>query len=366
MDYINNGEYYLAARYLDETLDTVTINRNWYFNKEDIKQTGIDVAAVDLITTRFNNEAELKQRMLEKGYIKSKDVDLYVVHKSKYHNKEYLNEYELIYNESDRTELITSLAKKRLTNQKINMFDINNTLNKFINKAYYTDSFYNLVTCHWVKIDSEFKNELMAMRKEKEQLQISPTEKKPKPKFSIKYKLQGRLTSYTNFRNIIATWNLYDDLVKQYKTTYPNCTESELSKGIIKLYMEKLNIKDGRKEFEEELREMADKNNVKGQITMDMYSNDLNNSDTTAKTPVQEYNEMMQQMYEDATTLRNSPFDDKELQQMATKFGDRYLTQHIPKEILRTASLEDKYRLGLMDYVDYKNEKRVQNGKRYS
>ena len=65
MNYINNGKYYLIAKY-DEEVHTISINQKWYLgNKtQDNFQTGNDISAIDIITTKFENEKQMKEQML--------------------------------------------------------------------------------------------------------------------------------------------------------------------------------------------------------------------------------------------------------------------------------------------------------------
>ena len=84
MNYINNGKYYLIAKY-DEEVHTISINQKWYLgNKtQDNFQTGNDISAIDIITTKFENEQQMKEQMFKNEYIKSKNVDIFIVHKNK-------------------------------------------------------------------------------------------------------------------------------------------------------------------------------------------------------------------------------------------------------------------------------------------
>lgn len=394
MNYINNGDYYLVALYPNGEKEAITINKKWYFGREDVYQTAVDIAAIDIITTKFDNIEELKKQMLESKYIKSNDVDLFIARKNKYNNEPYVAKYELIFNNNERKELITTLGRKRLTNTPIELNDINNFVDKFLTKSFYTESFHRFITLPWCKWDNEIKNQLLIMNKEKNEKLKNDPNTKVKPSFNIKYEYSNRFTSYVNIRNIVYNWNLYDSSVENYKKENPNCTDAKMAKGIIDNYLEKTkNQIARRKEANDDLMSIVDKDNVNGQITINDYIKESEVSDEKggiissqqfeqyeidpaslkAKEQLEsairsEYDIEMDMMCKKEDDLKKSPFEDEELKLLEAKYGRDSVSRHLTKDILRTIGNADRYRLGLLaDYVDYKNlirEEKRNNGKR--
>lgn len=364
MNYINNGEYYLVACYSNNEKEIIDIDKKWYYGTESEMQTGVDIAAIDIVTTKFNNIDELKQRMFKNGYIKDITADLYIVHKSKYNGKEHLSEYELLF-KNERTKLIISASKKRLNNENIEFNDINNFLNKFITKVFYTESFSELITCPWIKIDEGIKDQLLEMNKSKKESLLENPDKVVKPKYNIKYKNRNKFTSYTIFRNIVSAWNIYDELVNKYNKENPNYSESELSKVIINLYIDTL--KNSRTEIRPELMKMVDKENVKGQITLEEYvkEKEMNSIQKRNFEEIKQYDQKMDQIYRESSELSKSTFDDAILRTLEEKYGRENVNLHLTEDILRTINDTDRFRLGIIDYIEYKNSMRNNNGKRH-
>lgn len=342
MNYINNGEYYLIAKYPNGLVETININKKWYIGDVDQYSMRADISAIDIITTKFYTEHKMKQQMFKNKYIKNEEVDLFIAHKNKYKDKEYINEYEVIYKETERTDILDSLAHKRLMNEKITTNDTDELFNKFLTKSFNKKSFLKFMTSPWSKVDEFIKNKIISMCNQS------------KINYGIKYTLQDKMVSYLDVRNIISMWNIYDNLVNEYKNEHPTSNEEELGKGIINLYMKKLKVQDNRKEDKKILEKITDKNNIVGQITMSEYLEDT-------KT----YEEQMQEMYDEEAKLKNSPIEDLQIRELVSKNDIEYVITHIDRAYLNKLSLEDRYRLGLItDYVEYKREKR--NDKRHN
>lgn len=355
MNYIDNGEYYLVAKYPNDKSEVVNIKKDWYlYNKDENFQQRVDISAIDLITTKFNNEEQMKSRMYENKYIKSIDADLYIVHYHKNKGKEFINEYEVVYNENDRINIISPLAKKRLYNQEIKQLDIDNLENKLISKSFSKYSFFQFMTCPWSNVDEWIKSQLIEQRN------------KQKINYGIKYKIK---TNYVIMHNIISMWNLYDKLVKEYEISNPIYGEEELAKGIIELYKKKLNKTDLRKENNGELKKMIDRKNVPGQIDINDYLNSKN--ETSDDTVLMKsgnniydvsYKQQMNDMYQAEKMIKDAPFDDLSIGKLVEEKGVEYVASQANRDFLEGLTLEDKFRLGLIDnYVKYKNMKRQQD-----
>lgn len=337
MNYITNGEYYLIAQY-DDGVDTIPIKQNWYLeNKttEEKTQYKNDISVIDIVTTKFENEQQMKEQMFKNGYIKSKNVDIFIVHKNKKNGTEYLNEYEIIYKnpeKKERMQLLDNIGKKRLFGKPVNNEELQTFMNKFITKFNYSESFMEFMKNPYSTIDKYFQEELL---------------KRKKINFDLKYNLKNKIDTYPFIRNIICMWNIYDELYKKNN----NLTGKELTNKIIKDYIERLNNQYSRHKYYDEIKKLIDKNNIKGQITMDDY---LKEKLT--------YNEQLAKMYHEAQKIKEAPFDDQIVQILFDKDGINNVFSHMSKIDVNNLSNGDKYRLGMMDYVDYLNSER--NGKR--
>ena len=337
-----SNDYYLVAKYKNEKEPTIiALNTNWYLeNNVDSFSRGNDISAIDIVTTKFNNLEQMKNRMFNAKYIKSKDVDIFITHKHKHNNKEYINEYELIFNigKEDRMKLLKKISKKRLENDDIKQSDTDDLMNRFLNKCYSRKSFYILMTNPYSKVDKFLIDKIMSNQK---------------LNYGIKYILKDKLTSYLTIRNIISMWNIYDELVKKYE----NIDELELGKQITKDYLETLNDRNERRTYYPEIKQKTDKNYIEGQMHMNEF---LEKKEIS-------YEEGMQQLFDKDRELRESPFDDPYIQKLWDEGGIDKAIQ-IPDELRKNATLEDRYRLGLVgDIVDYFNLKRNEkNGTKHN
>lgn len=335
-----SNDYYLVAKYKDiEEPSVIAINSNWYLNNGiESFNRGNDISSIDIITTKFKSLEEMKEQMYKTKYIKSKEVDLFITHSHKYNNKEYLNEYELIFNNGkDRMDLFKKLSRKKQEKRDILLKDTDNLINRFLKKCYSRKSFYIFMTNPYSKVDKYIIDKIM---------------KNKELNYSIKYSLKDKITNYLTIRNIISMWNLYDELRKKYE----NDDEIELGKKITKDYIEILNSRNNRKEIHKEIKEKTNKNYIEGQINMDEYLKEKEIS----------YEEGMQNLLDKANELRERPFDDPYIQKLYNEGGIEKAIQ-IPSDIRNSLSLEDKYKLGLVgDVVDYLNLKRKNNGKTHN
>ena len=337
MNYINNGKYYLIAKY-DEEVHTISINQKWYLgNKtQDNFQTGNDISAIDIVTTKFENEQQMKEQMFKNEYIKSKNVDIFIVHKNKQNGKEYINEYEIIYKnpeKKERMQLLNNIGKKRLFEEPINYEELQMFMNKFITKFNNSESFMEFMKNPYSTIDKHFKEELL---------------KRKKIDFDLKYIFKNKIDTYPFIRNIIAMWNIYDELYKKNN----HLIGKELTNKIIKDYIEILNNRNSRRKCYEKIIKLVDRNNIPGQITIEEY---LNNKSS--------YDEKLNKMSEEARKMKESPFDSQMIQILFDKGGIENVFSHMNKIDVNNISNADKLRLGLIDYVEYGNLER-NNGKR--
>lgn len=145
------GKYYLVARDLKTgEVFRIPIDRAWY-NKEATSEKiyGNDIAVIDYVTSKFSSKEELIHRLYTNHYIDTKNVDLYITHKHKYNQREFINEYDLIFNSNDRVKTLINLAVLKIQNQDITKDnkDANDIMNKLISKCYSNKTFLTFMTC---------------------------------------------------------------------------------------------------------------------------------------------------------------------------------------------------------------------------
>ena len=341
MNYVNNGDYYLVAKYNDLGIDIIPINQKWYLGdriKDDNKSYKNDISSIDIVTTKFKNEQQMKRQMYKNGYIKSEDADIFIIHKHRYNGKQYINEYEIIYKNEEKNErmnLLYSIGRKRLFDEQIDETKLDEFMNKFVSKFNSSESFRKFVQNPYSTIDKYFISELL---------------KNMKVGFDIKYIFKNKVDTYPFIRNIISMWNIYDTLYEKNK----NCSYNELATKIISDYVEMLNSRNSRRNYYNSLIKITKKDNSPGQITLEEYFE-----------PEISYEEKMQTMVSEERALKEAPFDDKYLQMLLEKYGIEKVFSNMKNIDLNKLSLGDKLRLGLIDYVDYKRLKR-ENGRKYN
>lgn len=353
-------KYYLVAKYKDiDKPEIIELNQNWYLNNGiDIFSAQNDISEIDLITSKFDNIEQMKQRMYKNKYLKSLDVDLFIVHSKKFKNKNYIHETELLFkSKADRDTLVTSLAHKRL--QKIDLSskdkdDINQLLNRFLTKIYSRKSFHTFVTSSFTPVDKYFIEQIL---------------KNKTLNFSIKHKIKDKLTdptsAYLFVRNIIATWNCYDKL----KEKYEDMNEIDLGKKILSDYVEILNLRNNRRIYYPEIEKHLGKDYIEGQIDIESYLEEQKEKKEENTSKTYDYEKELLSLYEKDRMLKEQPFDDPLLQALYEKLQDtdKVLSKMTTADIQKL-SPKDRLKFGMIDIVGYYNEldriKRENNGKK--
>lgn len=338
---IQTGDYYLVARDLKtEEVFKIPIDRAWYIKGATSERIyGNDIAVIDYVTSKFKSKEELIHRLYTNHYINTENVDLYITHMHKYNQRRFINEYGLIFHSNDRVDALINLAILKINNQDIvkDNKDANDIMNKLITKCYSNKNFMSFMTCIWSKMDQYVSNKIMEYSK------------KPKINWGIKYELAEKTSSYLTLRNIVYMWNLYDILLKEVQELVPE----EQSKNMIERYMKILNAEDIRKNNHSEWKEKLDKNYVDGQINMQDY---LANQYDSKKTNNDLENSRMKAMFEEAENLKKQQFDAPELQTLEQIYGRSEIVNHLTLDIIKSLSVKDRYILGFIDYVEYKNQ----------
>lgn len=257
MNLIFNGDFYLVARYYDNSHKIIKLNLKKYLNlEEDCYQKRSDISFIDLLTIDYESLDELKQKMYDNKIIKTLEVDLYIVHPNKYNGKIYLNEFNLLCGVNhDLKKHLKNLMYKRLNDNEIDKddYDIKYITDKFLAKISYNLNFYKFVVSPDTKIDKFLKENLIKFKNTKN------------PYFMYYYMYKNNFARYINLRNIIDTMMLYENLKKQI--TYQ--TEEEFYKNLMDLYISKLDENNDRRKIYDDLVRSVNSNIIEGQMSLE-------------------------------------------------------------------------------------------------
>lgn len=343
MDYINNGNHYLVKQNDVET-EVIKLNEKWYLDDgKNILKRANDISSIDLVTSKFNNMNELRNRMIKNGYIKENDK-LFVVSSHSFNNKEYVSEFDFVF-KGKHTEALNKLATERLNSGTIDESTVKNIMYEFITKLFTDDAFFKFITSGFNKIEPNFIENILEHKKKN--LEHSKSD------YSLIYKLGDRLKSYTFIRNIIATWNSYDELVYKHDND---------AKKIIDGYLESKNKKDANP-----IRKKINKNYVEGQMDMDDWIkyNTTSIKEMFSENPTNN-DDYFKDIHDLENELKNSDFDSPMLHDLQSRDIDKFeMISYLKTEDIQKLSEKDRYKLGLIDIIEYKNLVN-NNGKRYN
>lgn len=257
MNFILNGNFYLVARYYDNSHKIIKLNLKKFLNlDEDCYQKGNDIAFIDYLTINYDSLGDLKKTLFENGVIKTMDVDLYIVHPNKYNGKTYLKEYNLLCGTSrELKEHLINFMQNRLNNVEIknNDADIKHIADKFLAKISYNNNFYKFVVSPDTKIDKFLKENLIKFKNNKN------------PYFMYYYMYKKTFDSYINIRNIVDTMMQYENLKNEINYQ----TEEEFYKKLITLYISKLDENNDRRKIYDDLVRNVNTNFIEGQIRIE-------------------------------------------------------------------------------------------------
>lgn len=324
--------YFLVSRNI-ETEQTIQlpIKKCWYYqNTDNTFQYSNDIAAIDLVTIKFNSKEQLINRLYDKKYIDNKNIDLFITHTKNFKGKKYITEYELIYN-SKRTPELLQLARNRINNEHLNAKIVDDIMNKFITKCYYNKSFYEFMTYPYSYVDDYIIEKIIANHK--------------KIDYSIKYLFKDKMNNYLTMRNIILMWNIYDTIAEMY----PEISSNEAGKIYINEFIKRLDINNNRKKSYPELIIKCNNNYVQGQMNINEYIQLVEKKS---------YKEQLDLLKEDELRIKEEIFDSLELQALEKKYGRDDVCNHLNCSILMNLSPADKFRLGIINYITYLNEVR--------
>ncbi len=196
------GNYFLIARDINTNyFKIIELKSKWYLkNGNDILHRSNRLEAIDLVTTRFSSKQDMAKRLVEKNIIDHDNYDFYIVNRYKRNNNLKLAYQEVIYNvKESRTDYFRKICIDSLNN---NLKSKNNIrlIDYFINKNYYNCEFNKIVKDGLTGVNYKFSNLFQ---------DIHNYETIP---YNMKYKNSWCLDNYLISRNIVDSFNRFDEL----------------------------------------------------------------------------------------------------------------------------------------------------------
>lgn len=197
------GNYYLIARNIDTNqFKILELKSKWYLKdgSDQVKRAN-RLEEIDLVTTRFKSKEEMAERLFKNNYINHLNYDFFIVRERKSKEDKNLKIFETIYNTKEsRTNYFRTIAYESLKHN-INISRSNiRLMDKFVTKLYYSDSYRKIVNERLTglpkKLVDIFGN-------------ISPKNTIP---YNLKYQNRWIMNNYSISRNIIDSFNRYDNL----------------------------------------------------------------------------------------------------------------------------------------------------------
>lgn len=257
MNLLYNGDFYLVARYYDNSHKIIKLNLKNYLNlEEDCYQKRSDIAFIDYLTIDYESIEKMKERLYKNQIVKILEVDLYIVHPNIYNDKIYLNEFNLLCGVNhDLKNHLKNLMLKRLNGDKFEKddYDVKYITDKFLAKISYNINFYKFVVSPDTKIDKFLKENLIKFKNTKN------------PYFMYYYMYKKNFDSYINLRNMVDTMMQYENL--KIQITYQN--EEEFYKNLMNLYISKLEQNNDRRKIYNDLVRSVNSNIIEGQMSLD-------------------------------------------------------------------------------------------------
>lgn len=226
--------YYLIARNKrDNTITTIPVNGSDCGSLEDI----------DLFTMNYKNEVELSYYLLEKGFISTLPVDLFIVNQS----KGDIFTQEVVYSYASEIRSITENSKNNKIESSIDDIDI--ILDSFSYKMKYNKKFYEMIVCTDTNIYPSFIDFYVNNNDIENPLYHAKYQKNSFPR-----------KSYKLIRNIVEANHRFET----YRYTGYNINRNEFYRKLLK----------------DKLISITDKNYISNQLSLlDSYDDDMADDD---------------------------------------------------------------------------------------
>ena len=262
--------YYLVIR--DKTSNDYNIINICDRNGNSNRVNRLEV--IDDLTMNYRNRVEFIGDLLEQGYIKNGNVDLFIV--SPNNKGTYLDYYEVVYDSHNKRDeklksIIDATLNKNIVKEEENIKYI---LDRFAELMCYDDEFNNIISFKYSNVPNKYINYFNGKRG-------------LRPFYQAKYKDgEWALSSYSLIRNIVDIIDRFDSY-KRMSTEpfeenldyYKNVTSGrrKISKYLLNDIYNKYfaNNQDDRLKLKSDLLLKTDKNYVEGQMTFDDYLKQL-------------------------------------------------------------------------------------------
>jgi len=343
MKKLANNYSLIAQNVVSREIEALIIDGKLY-SEEFSECVKSDIALIDLITMKFHSQLEFTSWLFEKEKLQYRYAELFATSVQKFKDKTYVREYELIYDKSEkRTPILTSLAQTRLKGEEISQNkELDKFLNKFLTKIHHDKCFDFFMTSAFSKVDKYVVDKIIIHE---------ANNKTTNTDFSIKYELRDKFSNYLVIRGIVLMWNIYDNLIAEYEKEGKK-TKQRKQDWIMERYIQCLNANNIRRQKYDEIITLSGKDYIYGQVTLTDYMKEI-----TAKPEETKTVDPVGEMIREGDKLRNTPFDNVELQKIELAKGRDAVFNSLSDQILKTLSLEDRFRLGIFDYPDYKRAK---------
>lgn len=197
--------YFLIARNKrDNSFTVLKLNDEWYLGKNKAKgkvSRANSLEAIDLVTSRFEDQEQMVERLVKNGYISDTNVDIFVASKRKKDGKTYIRFDEVVYGPkcSKRTEAIRKMATSSMAKSTaVDKESRSIIFDDFIAKMYFCDDFYYMVMDGETNVSSEFASALK---------RIQTYEEIP---YDLKDERVFKISSYRDARSIVEALNRLD------------------------------------------------------------------------------------------------------------------------------------------------------------
>ena len=229
---------------------------------------------IDDLTTHYKDKNEFVGDLLEQGYIKNSNVDLFIVSPNSKGNM--LSYYELVYNSNNkRDKKLKSIIEATLDNNIIKEEDdVKYILDRFADLMNYDDEFNNIVNFGYSNVPMIYVNYFKNNRG-------------AKSFYQAKFKDgEWAMKSYSLIRNVVDiidrfdyykrhTSEIFEENLDYYKRVTPGRIKINKSvlEDIYNNYFD--NYKKDRLNLKSDLLLKTDKNYIEGQLTFSDYLNNL-------------------------------------------------------------------------------------------
>lgn len=203
------SKYCLVARNKDNnSFKVLGIKECWYRKNgsEEFVFIG-DLAAIDLVTTRFASKEEMAKRLYQSGYIDGENYDFFIASKPSKSSGNSVKIHEVIYRpyKNKRMADFREVAFSECNGSLKNVQDrIGRLFNKFIDNAYYYPDFNYMLTHGFTAIPKRIIDTLEKI------LEVS----KNSPR-NFKYQVKWIYDSYPIIRNVVEAINRFDMFVQK-------------------------------------------------------------------------------------------------------------------------------------------------------